>query len=47
MSNPASNTTSKLNRRQALLLSAAAGLGAAFSGTARASDSTKTAVHQD
>jgi para-nitrobenzyl esterase len=36
----------KLTRRQALLLSATAGLGIALPGTARASDSTKTSAHQ-
>ncbi len=46
MPNSNSLNQSKLNRRQALLLSAAAGLGAALTGTARASDSTKTAAHQ-
>lgn len=35
-----------LNRREALLLSAAAGLGLATSQTAQGSDSTKTGVHQ-
>jgi len=42
-----SDLLNKVSRRQALLLSAAAGLGAALTGTARASDSTKTAVHQE
>jgi para-nitrobenzyl esterase len=46
MSNSGSENRNKINRRQALLLSAAAGMGAAFPGVARASDSTKTAVHQ-
>ena len=46
MSNADSQNHLKLNRRQALLLSAA-GLGAALTGTARASDSTKTAAHQE
>ncbi|HLX72484.1 MAG TPA: carboxylesterase family protein [Verrucomicrobiae bacterium] len=46
MSNPNSQNH-KLNRRQALLLSAAAGLGAAMPRTTRASDSTKTAAHQE
>lgn len=46
MPNPNSPTGNKLNRRQALLLSAA-GMGAALTGTARASDSTKTAAHQE
>jgi para-nitrobenzyl esterase len=36
----------KLNRRQALLLTATAGMGAALTGTSRASDSIKTAAHQ-
>src|SRR5579862_7366877 len=36
----------KLNRRQALLLPATAGIGAAMAMPASASDSTKTAVHQ-
>jgi para-nitrobenzyl esterase len=35
-----------MNRRQALLLPATAGLGAALAETAMASDSTKTAAHQ-
>ena len=47
MSNIDSQCRLKLNRRQALLLSAAAGLGAALPGTARASDSIKTAAHQE
>src|SRR5215469_15519554 len=47
MSNPNSPNSHKLNRRQALLLSAAAGVGAALTGTARASDSTKAAAHQE
>ena len=38
---------SKLSRRDALLLSATAGLGAALTGTARGSDSIKTAAHQE
>lgn len=42
--NPENQTT--LNRRQALLLPATAGLGAALAQPAEASDSTKTAVHQ-
>jgi para-nitrobenzyl esterase len=46
MSNSRSENRSKINRRQALMLSAAAGMGAAFTGVARASDSTKTAAHQ-
>ena len=36
-----------LNRRQALLLSATAGVGAAWSAPLRALDSTKTAAHQE
>src|SRR5579871_1820299 len=47
MSNPNSQNRHKLNRRQALLLSAAAGLGAALPRLAHASDSTKTAAHQE
>ena len=45
ISNP--EDRSQLTRRQALLLSATAGIGAALTGTARASDSVKTAVHQE
>lgn len=37
----------KLNRRRALLLATAAGMGAALPGVADASDSTKTAAHQE
>jgi len=44
MSNSRNRTL--LNRRQALLLPTAAGLGAALAQTAEASDSTKTAAHQ-
>ncbi|HXR08823.1 MAG TPA: carboxylesterase family protein, partial [Candidatus Acidoferrum sp.] len=47
MSNADSESHHKLNRRQALLLSAAAGLGTALTGRAYASDSTKTAAHQE
>src|SRR5471030_1842079 len=47
MSNSQSETRNQLTRRQALLLSATAGIGAALTGTARASDSVKTAVHQE
>ena len=47
MSKSDSGNRNQLNRRQALLLSAAAGMGAALTGTARASDSTKTAAHQE
>src|SRR5580765_3254796 len=42
-----SENRKKLNRRQALLLPASAGIGAAFSTPAKASDSTKAGVHQD
>ena len=38
---------SKLSRRQALLVSAAAGVGAALPRRASAADSTKTAAHQE
>ena len=41
-----SENRNKFNRRQALLLPARAGIGAALAATARASDSTKTAAHQ-
>jgi para-nitrobenzyl esterase len=44
---PDSETGIRLNRRQALALSAAAGLGAAFATNSHASDSTKTGVHQE
>jgi para-nitrobenzyl esterase len=37
----------RLNRREALLLSAAAGMGIALADSAHASDSTKTGVHQE
>jgi para-nitrobenzyl esterase len=47
MSNLNSGNSIKLNRRQALLLSATAGVGAALGVPARALDSTKTAVHQE
>jgi|SRR5579859_5119765 len=47
MSNIDSANRTKFTRRQALLLSAAAGIGAAVTGTARASDSVKTAAHQE
>jgi len=46
MSNSDSENRNKLSRRQALLLSAA-GMGAVLTGTAHASDSTKTAAHQE
>jgi para-nitrobenzyl esterase len=42
-----SENRKKLNRRQALLLPASAGIGAAFSTPAKASDSTKAGAHQD
>jgi para-nitrobenzyl esterase len=41
-----SKSRKPMNRRQALLLPATAGLGAALAQTATASDSTKTAAHQ-
>ena len=47
MPNSDSEHRNHLTRRQALLLSAAAGVGAALTGTARASDSIKTAAHQE
>jgi para-nitrobenzyl esterase len=47
MSTSDSDYRTQLSRRQALLLSAAAGMGAALTGTARAADSTKTAAHQE
>ena len=47
MTNSNSENRNQLTRRQALLLSATAGIGAALTGTARASDSIKTAVHQE
>jgi len=47
MTNSNSENRNLLTRRQALLLSATAGIGAALTGTARASDSIKTAVHQE
>ncbi|MGH9561733.1 MAG: carboxylesterase family protein, partial [Terracidiphilus sp.] len=45
--NPETETGIRLNRRQALLLSAAAGAGLALTKEAHASDSTKTGVHLD
>jgi para-nitrobenzyl esterase len=45
MSKSNSENHTKLNRRQALLLPAAAGVGAALAAPAAASDSTKTAAH--
>jgi para-nitrobenzyl esterase len=45
MSKSNSENHTKLNRRQALLLPAAAGVGAALADPAAASDSTKTAAH--
>ena len=47
MSNSDSENRNRLSRRQALLLPATAGLGAAVAATAQASDSTKTAAHQE
>ena len=47
MPNAHSANHNKITRRRALLLSATAGLGAALTGTGRASDSTKTAAHQE
>jgi para-nitrobenzyl esterase len=47
MPNSNSENRTKFSRRQALLLSAAAGMGAALTGNAYASDSTKTAAHQE
>ena len=46
MSNSNSEDRVKLSRRQALFLPATAGIGAALGQTANASDSVKTAVHQ-
>ncbi|MBZ5618790.1 MAG: carboxylesterase family protein [Acidobacteriia bacterium] len=46
MSNSNSEDRTKFNRRQALLWPATAGLGATLAPPANASDSTKTAVHQ-
>jgi para-nitrobenzyl esterase len=46
MSKSNSEGSKKLNRRQALLLPAGAGIGAALASSAEASDSTKTAAHQ-
>ena len=42
-----SKNSSLFNRRQAMFLSAGAGLGLAFSSEAHASDSIKTGVHQE
>ncbi len=47
MSNSDPENRRKLNRRQALLLPATVGMGAALAGPAKASDSTKTAAHQE
>jgi para-nitrobenzyl esterase len=47
MSNPDSERRNQLSRRRALLLPATAGIGAALAGPASASDSTKTATHQE
>jgi para-nitrobenzyl esterase len=46
MSKSNSEDRATMNRRQALLLPTAAGIGAALSGPALASDSVKTAAHQ-
>ena len=46
MSKSDSENPTTMNRRQALLLPATAGLGTALAQTAMASDSTKTAAHQ-
>ena len=46
MSKSKSENNVLLNRREALLMSATAGLGLAMSGQAGASDSIKTGVHQ-
>ena len=46
MSKSNSESPASMNRRQALLLPAAAGVEATLAQTANASDSTKTAVHQ-
>jgi hypothetical protein len=45
--NPDGKTGMRLNRRQALALSAAAGAGLAFAKNSHASDSTKTGAHLD
>ena len=45
--NPETETGTRLNRRQALLLSAAAGAGLALTKETHASDSTKTGTHLD
>jgi para-nitrobenzyl esterase len=47
MSNSNSNNRTELSRRQALLLPATAGMGAVLALPAMASDSTKTATHQE
>jgi len=47
MSNLDSEARNKLSRRQALLISTAAGMGAALTGTARASGSAKAAAYQE
>ncbi len=47
MSNSNSKSRITLNRRQALVLSATAGMGAALGRSAQAMDSTKTAAHQE
>ena len=47
MSNSNSKSRITLNRRQALVLSATAGMGAALARSTQALDSTKTAAHQE
>jgi para-nitrobenzyl esterase len=47
MSDPSSENRTKLNRREALLLAAAGGVGAALARPAAAMDNTKTAAHQE
>jgi para-nitrobenzyl esterase len=47
MSNSNSKDRITINRRQALVLSATAGMGAALARSAQALDSTKTATHQE
>ena len=47
LSNSNSENRNRLSRRQALLLPATAGMGAALALPAMASDSTKTAAHQE
>src|SRR5271157_3506965 len=47
MSDPNSEIRTNLNRREALLLAAAGGVGAALARPAAAMDNTKTAAHQE